>query len=162
MQDCRFGSLTQDTYCLLHGTPTYVPAKEGCSQCGHDIVEDPVLGRYKQSWADVFLKGADMSKHIEGSECATFRDTRTLRQRVLSLDTVSHSASDQASVPAEVRQPPFTDHQLFTLSTCHDISIFSCVPGNSLEKATLCGAMPLIYRYIQVIAICQKQRCGAN
>ena len=50
-----------------------------------------------------------MSKHIEGSECATCRYTRTLRQRVLSLETVPHSASGQARVPAEVRQPPFTD-----------------------------------------------------
>ena len=111
MQDCRFGRLKQDTYCFLHGTPTYVPALEGCSQCGHDILEDPVLGRYKKSWADVFLKGADMSTHthIEGSECATCSQTRTLRQRVLSLEAVPNSVSDQARILAEVRQPPFTD-----------------------------------------------------
>ena len=50
-----------------------------------------------------------MSKHIHGSECATCRSARAQRQRVLSLDTLPHSVSGQASVLAEMRQPPFTD-----------------------------------------------------
>ncbi len=68
-----------------------------------------MLGLYKKSWADAFLKGADMSTHIDASECANCKQIRTLRKRVLSHDAEDVSASGQEIVPAEVRQPPFTD-----------------------------------------------------
>ena len=65
LQQCREGNLAKDMYCFFHGLSTYSAATLSCS-CNDDLVDDPVLGRYKRSWAEEFMKGCgDMGTFIK-------------------------------------------------------------------------------------------------
>ena len=109
LHECRNGTLNEDMYCFITGWPTLVPSEQECRQCWGDIIQDPVLGRYQETWADVFLQGADMSTHIDSFECAACKKSRSQRKRVLSLDAGAHAVSDQERLAAEARRPPYTD-----------------------------------------------------
>ena len=82
LSQCRFGSLTEENYCLIHGFPTFTPTCEACS-CTDDIAEDPELGKYKKSWMARFEAKENMADAIESTQCSACATLRKERQRVL-------------------------------------------------------------------------------
>ena len=83
---CRAGALTSDMYAFFHGLPTLLAAVENC-ECNKDAIDDPVLGRYKKSWADAFKSGeTDAAAMILETECTKCAAERKRRRRVLHTD----------------------------------------------------------------------------
>ena len=131
LQDCRFGRLTQDNYCFMHGLSTFVPAQKDCKLCNDDVVADPVLGHYKKSWADALLGGcADLEAHILDHECVACNSTRTERKRVFAMC----KAKTQYQQKSAHRRSPM--HQRCTALMYRDTSTFSCAQVNLQSSET--------------------------
>ena len=82
LEECRNGALHVDTYSFFRGLPTFVAPSLKCS-CNADVASDPILGKYKKSWATSFLKGcANMKALIHETECAACKERRRQRHRV--------------------------------------------------------------------------------
>ena len=43
LQQCRYGCLSSDVHCFLHGTPTFTASILNCP-CNHDLLQDDVIG----------------------------------------------------------------------------------------------------------------------
>ena len=99
LRQCRFGCLSAEYYSFIHGLPTLTAAQKTCA-CNNDVVADPTLGAYKQSWKKLFLEGAlDMTKVIQESECKACQKERLRKCRVLPTS---------GSTPEELKTPPFS------------------------------------------------------
>ena len=78
---CRNGDLSMEYYCYLLGLATFSSASE-CKACSADVVADPVVGHFKQSWKEAFMKGAhDMPAVASHSECEDWKRSRPKGQR---------------------------------------------------------------------------------
>lgn len=100
LKHCRAGRLTSDMYSFFHGLPTLTAATKNCS-CNSDVIEDSVIGPYKQSWAEVFKSSStDMATVSESTECQKCAGERQRRKRVLGI---------HEETPEDWKQAPFTD-----------------------------------------------------
>ena len=50
LEQCRRGSPSMENYNYLHGLPTLTSPCTNKCECNADVVTDPVLGKYRQSW----------------------------------------------------------------------------------------------------------------
>ena len=91
LEQCRVEDLSPDNHYFFHGLPTLTsPCSNKCS-CKDDVVEDPILGKYRGTWKNRFLaEGVDMSALQDSAEgeCPDCQAERSRRHRVLS-DTKS-------------------------------------------------------------------------
>lgn len=89
-----------ETYYFFHGLLTFVAPSLKCS-FNADVASDPILGKYKTSWAVAFLKGcANMKALIHKTECAACKERRRQRHRALT---------NPNEIPMELHEPPYTE-----------------------------------------------------
>ena len=82
LRQCRFGSLSEEMYCLIHGFPTFRPPCPSCC-CTEDLVHDDVLGEYRRCVMAAFEAHEDMNAYVAKSQCSECTKIRRARQRVL-------------------------------------------------------------------------------
>ena len=88
LRHCRAGNLRDEDYFYLNGFPTTTTALE-CPACNADVIDDPVIGRYKASWMNRYMAGErEMHQFIQAEETATCiqcGNERKRRNRVKQL-----------------------------------------------------------------------------
>ena len=150
LQHARNGNMPTDMYCFFHGLPTFCPGNSKC-QCNEDIVQDPILTRYKKSWSIAFMRGCqDMKALIAESECPSCATVRHDRHRVLT---------DLKNIPADLHAHPFPDAPAvysFNVPRYYSIQL----RAREFAKKTISnchGAMRRMYPYIQEIEISARK-----
>ena len=102
LSECRNGNLSLEKYCYFHGLPTFSSPCQTCN-CNADQIDDPLLGKVKNSWKEAFLSGitniAEVIKTTEG-KCQQCTAERKRRHRVLS---------DLSNIAPELHAPPYSN-----------------------------------------------------
>ena len=97
--ESKIGVLQVDTYCFSHCAPSFFSPAMKCAS--DDVLSDPILGKYRKTWAAAFLKGcAKLKVPIHETECTTYKARRGQKPRVLT--NLSHK-------PTEAHEPPYTE-----------------------------------------------------